>query len=219
MEKSSSNKTIKCNNCNAEVPLGTSFCTECGKPVENISEINENRLDQNVVCPKCHVEISADLKFCEKCGTKIEHINTSNQQTTCPKCFSDVATEEKFCTVCGSSLEVKKNDSSANNGYEQTLDSVVESGKGLMNGLGGFLNKAVTEIDNNLNHSGMSGNRSSKSINKMLQERRENEKTVPGFLVCDKCDGYYELQSNESPDDFSDECECGGRLKHQKTIT
>lgn len=35
-----------------------------------------------------------------------------------------------------------------------------------------------------------------------------------GYLVCDKCKGYYTLQPGESPDDFSDKCECGGKLKY-----
>ena len=30
-----------------------------------------------------------------------------------------------------------------------------------------------------------------------------------GYLVCDKCRGYYKLEPDESPDDFEDECECG----------
>lgn len=34
------------------------------------------------------------------------------------------------------------------------------------------------------------------------------------YLVCDKCSGYYELQPDESPEDFSDECNCGGTLKY-----
>ncbi|SCG84817.1 DUF4013 domain-containing protein [Methanobacterium congolense] len=34
-----------------------------------------------------------------------------------------------------------------------------------------------------------------------------------GYLVCEKCGGYYQLQSGESPEDFSDTCECGGKLK------
>ena len=33
------------------------------------------------------------------------------------------------------------------------------------------------------------------------------------YLVCDKCGGYYELQPGESPDDFTDKCECGGKLR------
>jgi len=35
-----------------------------------------------------------------------------------------------------------------------------------------------------------------------------------GYLVCDKCFEYYKLQPGESPDDFTDECECGGRFKY-----
>lgn len=37
------------------------------------------------------------------------------------------------------------------------------------------------------------------------------------YLECEKCGGYYELQSGESPEDF-DECECGGNLKYSKKI-
>lgn len=33
-----------------------------------------------------------------------------------------------------------------------------------------------------------------------------------GFLVCNKCEGYYELKPGESPNDFDKNCECGGRL-------
>jgi len=34
-----------------------------------------------------------------------------------------------------------------------------------------------------------------------------------GYLVCDKCGGYYVLQPGESPDDFS-VCQCGGKLEY-----
>lgn len=39
-----------------------------------------------------------------------------------------------------------------------------------------------------------------------------------GYLVCDKCGGYYELQPGESPDDFSDECECGGKIRYVENL-
>lgn len=35
-----------------------------------------------------------------------------------------------------------------------------------------------------------------------------------GFLVCNKCGGYYELQEGESQDDFDLKCECGGILEY-----
>ena len=38
------------------------------------------------------------------------------------------------------------------------------------------------------------------------------------YLVCDKCGGYYELQPNESPEDFTDKCECGGNLKYVQDL-
>jgi heat shock protein HtpX len=39
-----------------------------------------------------------------------------------------------------------------------------------------------------------------------------------GYLVCDKCNRYYELQPSESPDDFTDKCECGGKLEYRDRI-
>ena len=39
-----------------------------------------------------------------------------------------------------------------------------------------------------------------------------------GYLVCESCGGYYKLQSDESPNDFSDTCECGGELKYYEDI-
>ena len=35
-----------------------------------------------------------------------------------------------------------------------------------------------------------------------------------GYLICDKCGGYYELQPGECPGDFTDKCECGGHLRY-----
>ncbi|OPX58031.1 MAG: hypothetical protein A4E25_01900 [Methanobacterium sp. PtaB.Bin024] len=38
-----------------------------------------------------------------------------------------------------------------------------------------------------------------------------------GYLKCEKCGGYYELQEGESPDDF-DVCNCGGKLVYTESI-
>lgn len=38
-----------------------------------------------------------------------------------------------------------------------------------------------------------------------------------GYLECNKCNGYYELQEGENPNDF-DLCQCGGTLKYVKKI-
>jgi hypothetical protein len=39
-----------------------------------------------------------------------------------------------------------------------------------------------------------------------------------GYLICDKCKGYYELQHGESPENFSDICKCGGKLKYTENL-
>lgn len=39
-----------------------------------------------------------------------------------------------------------------------------------------------------------------------------------GYLICESCGGYYELQKDESPDDFSDKCHCGGHLNYKDSI-
>ena len=40
-----------------------------------------------------------------------------------------------------------------------------------------------------------------------------------GYLVCDKCKGYYKLKPGEFSTDFSNKCSCGGNLKfaYEKT--
>jgi hypothetical protein len=39
-----------------------------------------------------------------------------------------------------------------------------------------------------------------------------------GYLVCEKCGGHYELEDNESPEDFDDTCECGGKLNYIESL-
>lgn len=57
---------------------------------------------------------------------------------------------------------------------------------------------------------------SNEEISQILKSRREG-KPLNRYLVCNKCGGYYELQSGESSDDFDTECECGGELVQSAT--
>lgn len=38
------------------------------------------------------------------------------------------------------------------------------------------------------------------------------------YLVCKKCGGYYQLQGEETPDDFHDKCQCGGDLEYMESL-
>ncbi|BDZ69217.1 MFS transporter [Methanobacterium ferruginis] len=39
-----------------------------------------------------------------------------------------------------------------------------------------------------------------------------------GYLICTKCKSYYKLQSDESPKDFVNECDCGGKLRYVENL-
>lgn len=58
---------------------------------------------------------------------------------------------------------------------------------------------------------------------RLIGDKKKYHKTLKkslegGFLICDTCGGYYELQPGESLDDFADECECGGKLKYLESV-
>lgn len=59
------------------------------------------------------------------------------------------------------------------------------------------------------------------SNNEIKQKLRIQKKgtNIDGYLICDTCQGSYELQPGEKPEDFSDECECGGNLTYLKNIS
>ena len=57
---------------------------------------------------------------------------------------------------------------------------------------------------------------SNEEIKKKIQNKHET-KISEGYLTCDKCGGYYELQPGESPEDF-DSCECGGKLVYAENL-
>lgn len=57
-----------------------------------------------------------------------------------------------------------------------------------------------------------------KDISEKLEEmRKSKEGTKRGYLICESCGGYYELQPGETADDFR-ECECGGTLKYHNSL-
>ncbi len=206
-----------CSSCNAEIQSGSKFCTECGKPVEETasesSEVEENTNETEaselvLKCPQCNSNLKAEEKFCTECGSKIELI------TNCPKCNQEIEPGTSFCTECGTNIyeykpseektsiiqtgskitEVpqKAHSSSDNDPLDNIIQDVEKTGRGLMKDLGGLLDKS-----------------SKKSSEKTIKPARKDQK----FLVCSQCGGYYQLQSGESPEDFSHECDCGGHLE------
>jgi len=44
-----------------------------------------------------------------------------------------------------------------------------------------------------------------------------NKKEYKGFLICSKCNGYYSLEDDEIPDDFT-HCRCGGTITYAPSL-
>lgn len=55
----------------------------------------------------------------------------------------------------------------------------------------------------------------SKLVDKITMEGTEPQET--GYLVCERCNGYYKLNPWESPEDFSS-CQCHGNLSYHENI-
>ena len=235
MEKNANDiQTVNCSSCNAEIPPGNQFCSNCGKPVGSNEDSDQNicpkcfteldpslrfctecgseikrtvSADQATTCPKCFAEVEPGLRFCTECGSEIKRTVSADQATTCPKCFAEMEPGLRFCTECSTPLINEDNSSTSINEKlrqrresegksapprEETLDSVVESGKGLMKGLGGFMNKAAKSIDQSIENNRQSAS-SSRNIPKNTTKSDENL----GYLVCDACGGYYQLEQGE----------------------
>ena len=186
--------------------------------------VEKDNSKEFITCTNCNAKVQLGKKFCTECGDHIEEnivkndLNESNL-IKCPSCDAEISPGKKFCTKCGKSLEANSNNSNnlTTNSpqLDATLDTLKTSSKGLMKGLGGILDKTASTIDNSLTQN---KSNESKDISDRLRKMREKKEISPGYLICDTCGGYYELQTGEKADDFSDECECGGNLKHRSSL-
>lgn len=88
----------KCKFCGAEVPDGSNFCVECGKPVS-----------QGNVCPHCGASVNDGDSFCQNCGKKIDGVQSTfpveSTPERCPHCGTPVSKDSVFCENCGKKID------------------------------------------------------------------------------------------------------------------
>jgi len=75
--------TVACPKCQAQVPAGAKFCSNCGGP-----------MPAPATCPKCQAQVPAGAKFCSNCGSPMA-------AAACAKCGKPLAPGAKFCADCG----------------------------------------------------------------------------------------------------------------------
>ncbi|MGI6481890.1 MAG: zinc-ribbon domain-containing protein [Methanobacterium sp.] len=214
--------SIICTKCNAKIKSDSHFCTECGNPVDETqpdnakiegvdkNEVQNSLLKSEIRCPQCNHQLNSEDAFCTECGFKIEI------SSNCPQCSSPIPPGTSFCTECGINIyqykpttiqagpkTVATSPSLTSNTPppDHSLEEFKQTGKDLLDDVEKTGRELMKDLDNFL---GKSTKRSSKTI----KPARKDQK----FLVCDQCGGYYQLQTGESADDFSNECDCGGHL-------
>jgi Double zinc ribbon len=177
-----------CRLCNAKIAADSSFCTECGHSLKDNS-------GSDLACASCGENLDPEYLFCPECGDEIKSIGS------CPQCTARIQPGTTFCNRCGINIQEYQKPSPSDSKIKEIKDDLKDTDKkleqdnektdrGLMKGLGGFLGRKGS---------------SEKKITPTMKEQR--------YLVCNSCRGYYQLQKGEEPEDFSDECECGGRLE------
>jgi membrane protease subunit (stomatin/prohibitin family) len=90
MESKGPEQIVICQNCNAQNPLGTKFCGNCGAKLGATNKIK---------CSKCGAEMPSTMKFCGNCGNPLEFA-----EKECPKCKTKNPPSSKFCGNCGEQL-------------------------------------------------------------------------------------------------------------------
>ncbi|MCW6168974.1 MAG: SPFH domain-containing protein [Thermoplasmatales archaeon] len=86
-------QTKACPKCGAIVPINSTFCPNCGAPLQGAQ--NQGAIK----CPKCGTESPPGTKFCPNCGTSLVP-----QMTKCPSCGFESPAGTKFCPNCGAKL-------------------------------------------------------------------------------------------------------------------
>ena len=122
---------------------------------------------------------------------------------------------KNICEQCAEQLNYQLNKNS-NNDIDEIIDEIAkkaDSGKKQLEKLinDGNIEEEFKNFMNNADE------RISRLTNIFESRRGAKEDDNYGYLICDKCNGYYELKEGESLEDF-ESCECGGTLKFTKTL-
>jgi len=218
-ENKSDTESMKsvCPNCYAEFEADVNFCASCGTETTKIVAATPPN-----TCPRCYSEIASDLMYCPVCSSRIDGQGSSDK--LCPNCLKEVSPGRPYCLACGTPVDAKK---SYTTKIREKLKLSRESSKKTNK------NKSILKPPSTRNDSTENGDNilekegenekpstqqrpqiSWEEVNQIIKDEKQNDQK-PGYLVCDICSDYYELKPGESPDDFIDECSCGGRLIHR----
>ncbi len=213
-----------CPECGFQNSENSQFCAECGKTLPLINSTE-------TVCPKCNHMNLAGATFCAECGKtlfeKKDHRKKRPMLDEIKSESSNILNNKSLKEIKSHSSKVIsekspefKSDSNSNR-TRRSFDNVKSEKKSSSStGIGGLfgkksslkkgLNKTLGEIEEKTQpHL----NNIDSSLNNLQNKEKENY----GYLICDSCSGYYELQEGESINDFEG-CNCGGNFIFARTL-
>ncbi|MBN2028754.1 SPFH domain-containing protein [bacterium] len=85
-----SNESVKCPDCQNNIPASSRFCPHCGHQVVIFQ-----------TCSHCGKNLPPHAKFCSRCGQKIENKTTLKK---CSHCGAKNLNESIYCNKCGEKL-------------------------------------------------------------------------------------------------------------------
>lgn len=99
-----------CAACGAELVEGTSFCANCGAPVETEGPGPTPGVDSGPSrCPSCGAEVAEDASFCASCGAPVqaEAPAATTPGEHCSACGAALPAGASFCGSCGAAVRAE----------------------------------------------------------------------------------------------------------------
>lgn len=154
-------------------------------------------------CRICNAKIGANSSFCTECGHSLK--DNSGSDLICASCGENLDQEYLFCPECGMRVESL--------GTCPRCTAPIKPGTTSCTECGMNLDDHQNPDDDLLGEGEEDTDKTSPDRLENVKDRDAPEIDKKRYLVCGTCRGYYQLQKGEEPEDFSDECECGGKLE------
>jgi len=84
----SSNPSVVCAKCHAEIGEAARFCPMCGHQIVVVNR-----------CLKCGKDLPVEARFCMVCGAKVQR-----EQAKCPHCGKEALSGATYCNHCGEKI-------------------------------------------------------------------------------------------------------------------
>lgn len=168
-----------------------------------------------IKCPACSTLNDNDSDFCSECGEKLKIKKSAGDGAKCRRCGTINRAGATFCADCGKNLFTGRNPKKRKK--RKLAHKVLKGSRGIVRstrsqGIRKTAKKETSHILRTIDD--LSGGKLRKLDQRYYHKKRSNRH---GYLVCDRCYGYYELEEGVSPHKYKT-CACGGNLSYYRRL-